>query len=285
MLLMGEIYLHKNDLEAAEKTYQKTILIQPENEKYLLRMLDHIAYLRNRQIENNILEPFTGNYHWMSGVNAHFSIYNSELNTAFFIHNNYLVGKGENQGPFFNYPVADTQFVFENGNKTFIFLRNNQGKVIKTFFKNRDFPSYTMWKEDSLILKAMKSLDKDNKTESLYAFREAYSHNPEHYYLTDFIQHIVFIQSQEYKKIEPVLETYTGKYGDCRISNKNGNFYYEDMNGFIFKLLLLSEGHFMIPYYNGQIQIIKGEGYIKGLKFIFKDEKGEKRELFLARNN
>ena len=142
-----------------------------------------------------------------------------------------------------------------------------------------------MWKEDSLILKAMNSLNKDNKSEALYAFREAYAHNPEHYYLTNFIQHIVFIQSQEYKKIEPVLETYTGKYGDCRISNKNGNFYYEDINGFIFKLLPLSEEQFMIPYYNVQIQIIKEKASIKGLKYIFNDEKGEKREIFFARNN
>ena len=225
LLLLGEIYLHKNDLEAAEKIYQKAILIQPENEKYWSRMFDHIAYLRNRPIKENILEPFTGNYHWIRV---------GEINITFFIHNNYLVGKGENQWPFFNYPVSDTQFVFINGLRTFTFLRNNQGKVIKTIFKFKDFPSYIMWKEDSLILKAMNSLNKDNKTEALYAFREAYSHNPEHYYLANFIQHLEFIQRQEYDKIEPILETYTGKYGEYKFSIKNNNLYYEDINGFIY---------------------------------------------------
>ena len=41
----------------------------------------------------------------------------------------------------------------------------------------------------------------------------------------------------------------------------------------------------MIPYFNGQIQIIKEKASIKGLKYIFNDEKGEKREIFFARNN
>ena len=46
---MGEIYLHKNDLEAAEEVYQKAILLSPEDKQYWSKIIDHIAYARNNR--------------------------------------------------------------------------------------------------------------------------------------------------------------------------------------------------------------------------------------------
>ncbi len=264
-LQMGEIYLHNNDLEAAEKTYQKAILIQPEDGKYWSRIFDYITYSRNNPIKSEFLESFTGNYRFE--VN--------EMNVSLFIHNNYLMVKAKNQESYLCYPVSDTQFIFINGFQTFTFLRNNQGGVIKAIYKNDDFPSI-IWKEDSLILEAMNSLNKDNKTEALNAFRKAYTHNPDHYYLANFIQHLEFIQSQEYERIKPVFETYVDKYGDIKVFKRKDLLYYENKGGYFYKILPMSEDRFMIPSsYNRQIQIIKKNNSIEGLKVIYRDGKEE----------
>jgi len=271
LLLMGQIYLNKNNLEAAIKTYQKAILIQPENEKYWSRMFDHIAYLRNKPVKDNILQPFAGNYQFED----------AELYATLFMHNNHLVVKGQNQGSIFVFPISDTLAIFENGLQSFTFLRNNEAEGIKIIYKNR-FGSHILWKEDSLILNAKNLLNRNKKAEALTAFREAYSNNPEHYYLANFIGHLEFIQSQEYERIRPVLETYTGRYGNMIIFKKNNNFYYEIFRGLIYKILPLSEDQFMIPsYYDRCIRIIKKNNTIDGLKIIYQDG----TEEFFSRTN
>jgi tetratricopeptide (TPR) repeat protein len=271
LLLMGEIYLHNNDPEVAEKMYQKAILIQPEHEKDWSRIFDHITYSRKNPIKSEFLEQFAGNYRFESG----------EMIVAFFIHNNYLIGKAKNQEPIFSYPVSDTQFTALNGEVTFTFVKNNQGEVIKTIH-NQNGQTNIVWKEDSLILKAVNLLNEENKTEALYAFREAFARNPEHYYLANYVRHLEFIQSEEYKRIKPVIETYIGKYGDMIIFKEKNNLYYKGYNGYMYKLLPISEEQFMIPsFYNLEIQIIKKNNSIEGLQVIYRDGKKE----FFSRNN
>ncbi len=271
LLLMGDIYLHKNDLENAEKTYQKAILSQPENEKNWSRIYDYIAYSRKNPVKSEFLKPFTGNYRFEDG----------EMDFLFFIHDNHLIGKAKNQYPVFNYPVSDTQFISLNGTAAFTFARNNQGEVTKTTLFQND--SYSVaWKEDSLIVKALNLLNEGNKPDALSAFREACEHNPDHYYLADYIQHLEFIQSQEYERIRPALETYSGRYGNMIIFKEKDQFYYKNYAGFIYKLLPLSQDHFMIPsFYSKQIQIIKKNNSIEGLKVICRDGKEE----FFLRDN
>jgi hypothetical protein len=60
--MMGEIYLHKYDLDAAEKMYQKAILLQPEREKDFSEMLECIDYFQNNPGKSEFIEPFTGYY-------------------------------------------------------------------------------------------------------------------------------------------------------------------------------------------------------------------------------
>ena len=128
----------------------------------------------------------------------------------------------------------------------------------------------------------MSLLDKEDKTGAINALREAYTHNPDHYYLANFIQHLEFIQSREYEKIKPVRESYTGKYGDMMIFNKKDILYYEDYRGCIYKLLPLSESQFMTPsFYNETIRIIKKNNLIKGLEILYRDGKKE----FILKNN
>ncbi len=120
------------------------------------------------------------------------------------------------------------------------------------------------------------------KTEALSAFRRAYDQNPEHYYLSNFIQHLEFIQGQEYEKLGPVFDSYSGEYGGLKLYKDKGQIYYKNTNGQIYLLLPLSKSQFINPsIYNAQIQIVKENDSIKGLKFLYQDGKEE----FFARNN
>jgi tetratricopeptide (TPR) repeat protein len=273
LLQMGEIYLHKNDLGAAEKAYQKAILLSPEDEQYWSKIFTHIAFIRNNSINKLSLQSFTGNYRFGT----------RELSLISFIHSNYLIIKGANQVPNFMYPVSNNQFISYDGYFTNTFLSNSQGKVIKVVSKQRNMPNPNIiWKEDSLILNARNLLSRGEKTEALSEFRRAYDQNPEHYYLSNYIQHLEFIQCSEYQKLGPVFDSYSGEYGSLKIYKDKSQIYYKNTNGEINLLLPLSKNQFMIPSkFNAQIQIIKDNDSIKGLKFIYRDEKEE----FFSRKN
>ena len=271
LLKMGEIYLHKHDLEAAEKIYQKAILIQPESEKYLSRMLEYIDYSHKNPVGSEFIEPFTGYYRNDNG----------EIGINLFKYNNHLIAKAKNQYPSFNYPVSDTQFISLNGTASFTFIKNNQDNVVKNIISQHN-RSEIFWKEDSLIFRAMDLLDGKDKAKALDAFREAYIHNPDHYYLANFIRHLEFIQSKEIEKSSPVLETYNGTYGNMTIFKKNNIYYYKDYRGYLFKLLPLSESQFMIPsFYNRIFRIVIKNNLINGLEVIYRDGRKE----FLPRGN
>ncbi|MCK5346141.1 MAG: tetratricopeptide repeat protein, partial [Candidatus Heimdallarchaeota archaeon] len=105
LLRMGQLYLHKNDLEAAEQVFKKAILFQPEDEKYWSKILDHIVYARNNPVGIDFLVPFTGNY----------TLERGRMTIPHFIHNDHLMNKAKNQYPFHMYPVSDSQFVSYNG--------------------------------------------------------------------------------------------------------------------------------------------------------------------------
>jgi len=270
LLLMGEIYLHKNDPETAKRMFQKAILIQPENEKDWSKMFDYISFAQNNKVNSEFLKPFTGYYRFE----------NQEMTISFYEHNNHLVAQAKNQYPMFNYPVSEAKFISINGTAAFTFVKNDQGKVIKTITDQHGSSSIA-WKEDSLILGAMRLLNEGNNTEAFYAFRKAHANNPDHYYLENFIRHLEFIQSEEYGKAAPVLDTYIGKYGDRTILRKNDDFYYKNANGYRYKLLPLSQDRFMMPsFYNSQIQIIRKNNSVEGMKMIYLDGKEE----FFPRN-
>ncbi len=271
LLLMGEIYLHKNDPETAKKMYQKAILIQPENEKDWSKMFDYISFSQNTRVNSEFIKPFTGLYRFE----------NTEMTISFYEHNNHLVAQSKNQYPIFNYPVSEAKFISINGTAAFTFVKNDQGKVIKTITDQHGSSSIA-WKEDSLILGAMRLLNEGNNTEAFYAFRKAHANNPDHYYLENFIRHLEFIQSEEYRRAVPVLDTYIGKYGSRTIFRKDSNFYFKNNAGYVYKLLSLSQDRLMMPsFYNIQIQIIRKNNSVEGMKVIYRDGKEE----FFSRDN
>jgi len=237
-------------------------------------MLDHINFARNKTLKSDDLQKFTGRYRKEG----------SEYNIDYFIHNDHLLRKAANLMGSFNYPISDTSFVwlyrYYGGSYGYFgglygyynasFCINRQGKVFKLIDKWSDRQSLsTYWKQDSLILDAEKLLESNRHQEALIAFQKAYSENPEHYYLSNYIQHLEFIQSHEYEKIKPVLESYAGEYGDVKIFKEKNQFFLKDYWSRDYELLPLSEDQFMNPsayYYH--IKIVKEDNQIRGLKFI-----------------
>ena len=135
---------------------------------------------------------------------------------------------------------------------------------------------WTFWKQDSLFLDAENLLQANKYAEALVAFKKAWEENPEHYYLANYIQHLELLQSPEYEDLKMTFNTYIGQYGNFELYKQNDQFYYETNEGFIYKLLPLTESQFMIPsQLNSHIQIVKEAEKVKGLKFVYRDGKEE----------
>ena len=264
IMQMGEFYLHKNDLDAAERAVQKAILLSPEDEKYWLRTLDHIAYVRNNPESNAFLEPFTGYYR----------LEDSEIDITFSIHHSSLLSKSKNQYAFFRYPVSDSQLVAYNGFHKQTFKRNDQGKFIKLIHEQRNHPGefFICWKEDSLIFQAKNLLNNGKNTDALHAFRKAYNQNPEYYYLGNYIQHLEFVQSAEYESLKSQFEEYLGDYDNLKLYKEGARYYQMDKRGLIYQLLPMAEDKFMIPSkYNTLIHMIREGERVIGLKEVLND--------------
>ena len=276
LLKEGLFYLHLNDLDHAEEAFKKAMLLSPENEKMYLLLLDHINFARNKTLKLDDLQKYTGRCRNENG-RYYFDM---------IIHKDLLFRKEANQWGCFYYPVSDTSFIGiweygagvlqKDGFNTSSYYTNGQGKVFKVIDKlNNNNSPFINWKQDSLILNAEKILEPNRQQESLIAFQKAYSENPEHYYLANYIQHLEFIQSQEYEKIEPVLEAYTGEYffNDffyVEILKVGNQFFDKSESNRIFKLLPLSEDQFMIPSkYSLIVEIVKEDNQIVGFKYIY----------------
>jgi tetratricopeptide (TPR) repeat protein len=263
---MAEIYIHMNNPDAAEKIYRQIILIQPEIKNSILKMIDCITYARNNPLKKEFLELFTGDYKF-EGI---------EQTLTFFLHNNHLIAKARNQFPIFNYPVSDSQLISINGTAIFTFVKNNQGKVIRTLLNQNNTDVGILWKEDSLILDAKYLLDEGNNEDALSVFRDAYSKNPDHEYLADFIKHLEYVLGNDYKKDKPVMDVYPGKYGNKTIFRENDIFFYTDNGVFIYKILPLSADQFISPsFYDRTFRIAKDKNKINGLEILYRDGKRE----------
>jgi tetratricopeptide (TPR) repeat protein len=265
---LAEIYLHKNDLENAEELYNRARLLHPEMEEYCSLMLDHCAYVRDNLDNSSFHAPYVGNYRLES----------SEFSTIVSIHNSHLLFGGENQIAHSCYPLSDTQYISayisDNEQVKLTFLKNGNGRVYKLLGEQRG--SFTFWKEDSLILKAREHLNNNNHNEALSAFRKAYDQNPEHYYLSNYIQHLEYIQSPEYEESKIVLESYTGDYGTLKIFLEKDQFFYKNFSGFIFKLLPIDDDQFMIPSSLYRLfRIEKEDDRISGLRMVYYNREDE----------
>lgn len=72
------------------------------------------------------------------------------------------------------------------------------------------------------------------------------------------------------------MSSYVGCFGDLSIHSEADRFYYTDYEGLTFELLPLSQDRFMVPTkYELQVQIVKDQDVVNGLKFLHRDGREE----------
>jgi tetratricopeptide (TPR) repeat protein len=275
LLLKGEAFLHIKDLEAAEATYRKAILIKPEYEHHWSELLDHIDYIRSQADNREFLKFFANSC----------ECEDSEFSSRRYIIQNQLYQKATNQSGGFVYPVSDTvlmaAFTFGPQLSFFkvTFYQNSKRKAVRLLAEQwigSDCHSWWSWIEDSFILSAKDHLAEKRTREALDAFRKAYDQNPDHYYLANYIQHLEFITNPGYESSKSVFDGYVGSYGDLKFQVERHRLYHTNRQGLIFELLPLSENKFMVPsIYELQIQIVMENGLVSGMKYLYWDGREE----------
>jgi len=262
LLQLGELHLHENDIEAAEKTFQKAILLSPDNAEPWSKMLEYTNYALRKPLSNGFLEEFACRFRFERLSNVPHQI---------FIHNKQLYDKPAHQPGGFRYPISDSVFISRDGLSLKTFHRDHRDKFSKVLHRqfNLNFVAID-WIEDSSIFNALHLLENGSCSEALTQFQAAYEHNPEHYYLANFIQHLEYIKEQYNDMIASNFEPILGQYGTVSLYLQNGQYYYETESGYIHKLLPINAYQFMVPnrYYE-ILQIEFEDNYISGLKFVY----------------
>ena len=272
LLKMGESYLHKNDLEEAKNYSRKAIMFNPEEEEHWSMIFEHFEYAGNKRKDPLELEAYSGYYRYDG----------SELVISNTVHNNHFLTKAVNQTTQFMYPISDSVLISYDGFFKKDFLRDEQNVVTKYIATQRNVPRpFTVWKKDSLILNAEELSSTGKEKEALSAYRRAYEQYPDHHYLARYIQHLEFIQSPEFKSLEPGFDAYAGEYGELEVYLEGKQIYYKNLRGLNYRLLPLSANHFMIPNNNNQIHFVKENGKVSGMTFVRPDED----EQFHLRSN
>ena len=275
LLKIGEAYLHVKDLNAAEEAFGRAIYLMPEHEAHWTKLLDHVDFVRNREITEEFLRSFENIQRREDGG----------MTSETRIIQNQLSFKANNQRGLFIYPISDTVFVYAfKMEDAFSFIEfkwffNSSGKAVRLIGEQWDGSAYyfmPFWIEDSLILHAKEFLVAGQNTKALATFREAYAQNPEHYYLANYIRHLEFILSSDYETLKSVFKSYVGYFGDLRFHTEEDRLFCIDYEGLIFELLPLSKDMFMVPSkYELQVQIVKENGLEIGLKYIHRDDREE----------
>jgi len=263
ILQLGQCFLNDDKPDEALKYFQRSVLIQPERQIAYSQFSDHILYMKGHPQRNDSLEQFTGNFRAEDG----------EMVLTFFVNSNHLLGKVRNQTSFFLYQVSDTLFVSppDITYARWVYRRNSKGKVI-----GMGPDRITAWKEDSLIQRAMTLLGSPDKRSALKAFKDAYAQNTDHYYLANFIQHLEFIQNENFPKIKATIERCIGAYDSINISKKNNDLYFKSEDGYIYKLLPLTESSFVSPsFYDRIFRIVRKGKLVSGLEIVYHNGKKE----------
>jgi len=275
--LKGLLLLEKNDLDGAEKVFDELVFISPESEFAISKLLEHINFSRGKILNTDDLQKFVGSYR------TDFA----ELTLDFSIHHGRLMEKAPTQWSLIFYPVSDTSFtgLFLMDQLTFSynigFCKNMEGEIFKEILYGSR-RSRVAWKQDDLILNAEMLVKTGKPREALIAFQKAYSENPEHYYLANYIQHLQYVLSPEYVKDEAILDSYIGTYEDIQIYKENNLYFFRSKRSGAFKLLPLAVDQFMNPsVYNSLLTITKDGNQIKGLEVLSR----EGYERFRFRNN
>jgi tetratricopeptide (TPR) repeat protein len=209
-LILGEIYLAMEKLDASEDYFNKFSLMAPEHKGAIL-MLEHLHYLREKgeAYDPDMLKRFVGTYKHAG----------KEVTMDIVCMDNKVMFKTKNGGLFQKYTVNDSTLGGPNGVTT-RFVKDQNGPFYKYIYTLNDY-TRNVYRVDSSIEKAEKLLAEGNDNEALAAYREAYTLNPGHSFLSDYIQHLTFKSTLGSSSFYSRWQKLLGRYREAENSDAN----------------------------------------------------------------
>lgn len=260
---MTYFYALEGQFDKVDSLAEKIVLINPEIEPLAEKYRKTFQYARNHPQTQESLKKYTGLYRLQDRA-LEFDI--STIKDILFV-------KGKNQARgFFCLPSAPDTYML--GNLDFLedwhFVSDSSGRVYKIEVDriNQDQRTFksVLWRQDSLIKKAMGLFSFGKEVEALEAFKQAYVKNPQHFYLPQYIKHLEFVLDPNNKKTLKNMKRYAGKYGPRNIWIEGDQFFYKRDN-LVSKQQLLPIAPDLF-YFNGgflfQLQIVLENDKVKG---------------------
>lgn len=195
--VLWDAYIHSGQYNKAREIFQEMILLKPETETALGKVLESIDFQESNLVKEEILNILQGS--WSFNEAVVFQYYH-RIGDQIYV-------KDPNSRVFFIYPnkegtlnVISNQIGYQSGK----FLSDDHGNIYGMILYNGDGPHYQgLWKQDSLIRKAEELLEQEKYAEARVAYQEAIKKHPEHYYLQTALQHIEYhlsLSPEEWKQ-------------------------------------------------------------------------------------
>jgi class 3 adenylate cyclase/tetratricopeptide (TPR) repeat protein len=272
---LAKYYALTGKIDKAESLLQKLIIKDPEIEPLAKHYFKAFQYAKDNPQTPKSLIKYKGHYRLQDHA-AEFDIYIIE---------NLLYVKGRTQmGGSFFIPSGPDEFMIAKENKLerWKFISDTSGQVYKiddqAIDRNQQIFNYVLWRQDSLIRKAMALFSLEEKVKSLAAFRIAYEKNPRHFYLAEYIKHLEFVLDPSNKSALENIKNYVGRYGPRHIWIENDKIYYE-REGQVIKQRLLPIAPNLFYFWGGfeyYMQVVVKKGKVKGtISWKYNDAIGE----------
>lgn len=256
-------YAITGQVDKADSLLQKIIILDPEIELLALHYFKAFQYRNDHPQTPDSLRKYEGHYRLQERA-AEYDIHLIE---------NLLYGKARSLsgGFFFMTSAADELMIGgHNSLEKWKFVSDSSDRFYKIQVQGirRGGQTYNnvLWRQDSLIRKAMGLFSIDKKTEALAAYRIAYYRNPQHFYLAQYIKHLEFVLDPNNKMALKDMITYEGRYGDRHIWLDHDNIYYE-RKGQVGKQRLLPVSPDLFYFWGGfqfQMQVVVEDGEVQG---------------------
>jgi len=256
-------YALTGQVDKANTLLQKIIIKNPEVNPLAEHYLKSFQYTKDHPQTPERLLKYEGHYRLQDRA-AEYDIHIIE---------NLLYGKGRTHMTGFFFIPSDPDEFLMGGSKRlekWKFISDTSGKVYKIDILGitREQQTFTnvLWRQDSLILRAVELFSFDKKAEALEAFKIAYNKNPQHFYLAQYIKHLEFVLEPNNKEALENMTKYMGSYGPRLFWMENDKVYYE-REGQISKQRLLPVSKDMFYFWGGYqylMQVVVENGEVKG---------------------
>jgi len=273
-----QLCLCSGDVDLAEEAINQALLWWPEQKNIFSPLYDHLGFFKS-EVDNSVAwEDMVGEYRCDL----------IEQVSLVSINNGFLISRAKTQRPAsVEFQIADTSFVsvWYSEHMDLVVLsrtdcmKDSRGNVAKIVFRQSNAASnlqIAFWREDSLILQAKALLSENQSREALSAFKLAFDQNPDHYYLANFIKHLEFVLSPEFKNLRSDFDTCLGTYGELTIFKEVDRYFLRDQYALMYEILPLEKNQFMVPgRYQAILLFEKENGRVIGLNYTLRDNEDE----------